>query len=347
MKITRNNYEILAIDFLEGKLTPTDAAAFKAFLEKNADIAAEIERIRNISIASLHEQPKLNFSFLKQNINDLEINPANFEEFCIAFHENDLTENNRQKLIAFIGTDARLQKKFDLFQRVKIIPDKSIKYFNKTGLKHKEASTINFRRIVLISSFAAAASLATLFMLRLPSESKENTQLVRSESLETIPAQTISNEKNSVEIEPRKSNVQERASVLKSTKRNINETTVIAVVDTANTEDADIRISMIEPALIENTLNYADISVTIKPYKGYTVEQPATGIDIIKETGTNLYSRATRITAAEIIQTGIKGINSMVESDLKFEAQSDDKGRMTAFALSSESFNFKRKVGSN
>jgi hypothetical protein len=346
MKITRANYEIFAVDFLEGKLTPADAAEFLAFLKSNADIADEFEQIHRVSALNLTPGNLPDFSYLHKDLNSLEINTNNFEEMCIAYHEGDLNEKSQNKLKSFIGNNTQLLQKFELSKRAKISPDLSVTFRGKSGLKQKEERVLNVRRIILISSFAAAASLATLFMLRQQSNSNNTNQIVlttihKNNAIKDSPSSFIT--KTPLVKKSVLTNGQNNSSISIIGKE---DQIMIAVVDTADSgSNSDILISMIESGPIQNTLNYA-VSIDMKSSSGNTSQMPS-GIELIKETGTTLYAKATQITVNEIIQTGIKGINNMVEGDLKFQSETDSKGRLTEFALSSESFNFKRKVGSN
>ena len=53
------------------------------------------------------------------------------------------------------------------------------------------------------------------------------------------------------------------------------------------------------------------------------------------------------LTANNLIQRGIKSINSIAETDLGFESKTDKKGRITEFALSYETFKLKKKIRNN
>jgi hypothetical protein len=348
MKITRTNYEIFTVDFLEGKLTPADAAEFLAFLDNNADIAEEIGLIRNFSATSNIAEVLPDFSYLHKNLNSVNIDTANFEEMCIAFHEGDLNAVSQKRLIDFIGNDKQLEQKFNLAKKVKINPDYSITYSGISNLKQNDARVIRLRRIALISTFAAAASLATLFMLRNSADNSGNSPIANVTSRQKVNPQTntiISHPSANHASPISKHHYRTSLAVVDTTKdANIQ----FAVVDTSSSENpADIRISMIEAQPIENSIDFAEIDIKVKPYNTAIPEQMPAGLELIKETRTSLYAKASQITVDQVIRSGIRGINNMVEGDLKFQSETNNKGRITEFALSSESFNLKHKFGSN
>jgi hypothetical protein len=348
MKITCNTYEIFAVDFLEGKLNPADAADFLAFLDNNADIAEELRQIKKNSTASNILESLPDFSYLQKNLNSVEIDNNNFEEMCIAFHEGDLNAISQKRLIDFIGNNKQLEQKFNLAKKVKINPDYSVTYSGKSSLKQTDARVVRLRRIALISTFAAAASLATIIMLRNPADNSENSRSASVISNQTVNpvANTTINQPSAKYAAPfSKPFSQTALAVVDTTK----ETGIqVAVVDTSSSENPeDIRISMIEAQPIENSIDIAEIDINIKPYKTSIPVQKPAGLALIKETRTSLYAKASQITVDQIIRSGVRGINNMVEGDLKFQSETNSKGRITEFALSSESFNLKHKFGSN
>jgi len=348
MKITHGNYELFAINYLEGKLSPVEAAAFLAFLNENSDIAEEFDRIRKISPLSISAEKSFDFSYLRKDINSLEINENNFEEMCIGFHEGDLDKKTKERLIAYIGNNKQKLQKFELYKNLRTEPDKSIVFSNKSILKQKEPVTINFRRVAILSAFAAAAMLATVFMLRYqPSAQQENqfVETVNSHNKEnTIKDVQLPIDSSSNKLANKSTRIIQAEKKL--TRKAENE--LLAVVDTNNADDDIILISMIESGTIPVKSHYSTATIELKSVtRAILPEAQPLAIEQLKVKGTSLYAKATQITVNEIIQTGIKGINNMVEGDLKFESQTDDKGRMVEFALSSENFNFKRKVRSN
>ena len=56
MEINKHNYEIVLIDYLDGKLNPLEVAELLLFLEQHPDIKAEFEGLENVSVSSIEQE---------------------------------------------------------------------------------------------------------------------------------------------------------------------------------------------------------------------------------------------------------------------------------------------------
>jgi hypothetical protein len=355
MKINRHNYEAYAIDFIEGKMSPSVAAAFIAFLTDNPDIAHEVELLRDFGtdtgIPPIHQD----FSFLRKDCNSLTLNSDNFEELCIAYHEGDLNENMQNKVIEYIQDNQERQKIFNVYRQLKILPDERITYRPKSSLKQKKTVWLNSRRIALISTMAAAASFAMVLIYQINNSSipasqnlahsEENTIELVTEGLpgitekQDIATQSV---QNNVKLKQKDNQVQASKKALESNK------TIIAAV-TDSTDSEVIRLARIEPKPIQN-INVSDLKalafqngIIVKP----TPEGEQNTIEDLRDMTNSFVMRASQLSVNNIIKSGIKGLNNIAETDLSYKSQTDDKGRITEFALSSETFNIKRRIRNN
>ena len=146
MKIDRSNYEAYMIDYLEGKLGEEDRRMVEDFLSAHPDIAEEIEQIGEQESVT-EDATVLEKSSLLRNYSDLPgINSENFEEFCIAYHEGDLDKAAQIRLMAYLNAHPERRTVFELYQQLKAIPDKTISYPGKSGLKKYRLSPI--RRMI-------------------------------------------------------------------------------------------------------------------------------------------------------------------------------------------------------
>ncbi|MBN2485284.1 MAG: hypothetical protein JXB34_04880 [Bacteroidales bacterium] len=351
MRINADNYEIYALDYLEGTLAQELVAPFVLFLAENPDIAELLNYMRELPLPTSQNGKPANFSYLTKNINTLTISESNFDEMCIAFHEGDLDTAMQQNLLAYINGNPKKQNIFSKYRQARLNPDKSEVFEGKKMLKKRTSADTGIRRIALISTFAAAASLATLFMFR-------NTNPVTQPSV--ISSVAVDHKKVPALIIPDTATVAEKIKITENLKKVShfsktqvnNKPTMLAVVDTASdNDDGIIIISSLVPRSmrIENIYlqrEIASINPQINLTGQKTLSEPAFR-NPIREKGVNIYAKASQITINDVIQTSINGINNMVEGDLRFESQTDERGRLTEFALSSETFNIKRKIGSN
>ncbi|MBN2669663.1 MAG: hypothetical protein JXR60_10590 [Bacteroidales bacterium] len=169
MKISRDTYEIVFIDYLEGRLNDNDLKDLVSFLDQNPDLEAELRVVVETSKAKKLESKNSNnqFSFLKKE-SVLENTTSNFEELCICFYEGLLNDKEEQLLLELVESDEQLMLAFDQFGACYFKPDLSIVYPNKASLKRKKS--IPFYRY---TAYAAAVILVLGFALML--QTQDNT----------------------------------------------------------------------------------------------------------------------------------------------------------------------------
>ncbi len=161
MTIDRNNYEQYCLDFLEGKLEASLKDEFLCFLSENPDIKNQLEGLESLS--SL--QPELiEFSdkghLKKGNKLQLPVTKYNFEEFCTAFIENDISDSQKNEVKKYIENNPGKEKEFELFSKTRFVPDYNIVFNNKKSLKKNYKVSFSVLTIMGI-----AASLALIFVL--------------------------------------------------------------------------------------------------------------------------------------------------------------------------------------
>ncbi len=362
MKIDRQNYELFAIDFLDGKMTPPETAAFMAFLTENPDIAQEIELLRDIDTEIAPKPESRDFSYLMKNINQAKVTPENFEEHCIAYYEGDLDRKAQNKLFGYIAQDNLHRQKFEMYGKLKISPDKSIVFSGKNQLKHRTILPVNARRIALITSFAAAASLALVFIFKTPQVEQVDMNVAQTNNSNTTKTEihtTIVSDNAKATAEARNTKIRQTKKDVKNEQKaeaqielpsndrqNIR---IAAVVDSI--QDETIRISLISPKPLENELDLEPNKLAFLrdiPVQSYKNKEKLTpGIEEIKDRTTGLVALASGLTIDDLINSGVKGLNKMVEGNLSYQSKRDGNGKMTEFALSSDAFKYKRKIKNN
>jgi hypothetical protein len=140
-KINSNNYEEYLIDYLDGSLNPKLEAELLSFLEQHPDIESEIEGLNMIRL----ETENLVYDFkegLKKSIRETgEITIDNFENFAIAFYEDDLSPREQEQLQNFIKDHPALEADFQMISALKLSTD-DVAFQMKEQL-HQFASTTN------------------------------------------------------------------------------------------------------------------------------------------------------------------------------------------------------------
>lgn len=354
MNINRQNYELFAADFLDGNLSPSETAEFMAFLAENKDIADEIDLIRQLEPTIGPEKGETDFSFLLKDLNYIEVNDENFEEMCIAYYEGDLNEDSKKKLLKFISENSIRKQKFNLFGQLKIQPDKSIVYNRKSKLKQDYTRYPKIQRLALITSFAAAASIALFLIFRHPETGQQEPYVNKMSQQDAKQSESLVQKDIVKESGIIRANIPNEVSKKREEIETVNipfngEKIIAAVSDSTDDEQDDfIQISLIEPKIIrqEVVLDSAQLfkSSTLYTLAGNYEEKP---LEEIKEKTSTILLLADNLTVNDVIKSGINGINKMVEGDLNYRSATNKEGKITEFALSSESFNIKRKIRSN
>lgn len=160
MDINRENYEMYFIDYYDGNLNNNDIDTLMAFLQSNIDLKEEFEEFEEFSVSIPKViYPNKNILLKRKIVSERGINADNCEDFFIAYHEGDLSEEEKIETLLFCEKNLSLKKEFQSFSKIFLTPDKAIRFKGKSKLKRHKLRKLYF------SSFAAAASLIILFGL--------------------------------------------------------------------------------------------------------------------------------------------------------------------------------------
>jgi len=156
--INKNNYEIYAIDYLEGKLPPELQKEFESFLAANPDIKEELQLMENIEIDKPEQTYDYKSSLKKSDYEQYGI--SYFEQLCIENIEGIIPEDRKRELADAIENNNDMLAEYKLYAETKLVPDSSVKYPYKNKLK--KGKVIDFGKI-LHETMRAAAAIALLF----------------------------------------------------------------------------------------------------------------------------------------------------------------------------------------
>ena len=154
MKINKKNYELYFTDYLDNKLNVNEIAELMIFLTNNPNLENELTEIKNIKLSNKNNIIFNKKSLLYKDTDTEEI--TDFENKCIAFIENDLSENEKNTLLNNINLDTDKQKTFEIFNNIKLTANKSIKFDNKELLRHN--LKVSYKRKLFISYLSSAAA---------------------------------------------------------------------------------------------------------------------------------------------------------------------------------------------
>jgi hypothetical protein len=166
--INKNNYEIYFLDYLEGRLDAAQTAALMIFIDANPDLKEELEGLENLQLL-----PDSNIRFegkraLKKEtiIPAGNVNEDNYEEFMVAFAENDLDARLLADYHEFLTKNPSLKKEAVLFSNTRLKADRSVIYPDKESLKKTVVLPLFSKKLYYrISLAASVALLIGLFFL--------------------------------------------------------------------------------------------------------------------------------------------------------------------------------------
>jgi hypothetical protein len=171
MKIDRTNYEIWFIDWLDGKLDNHQIEQLKVFLDENPDLREEAEGLSSVSL-----NPPVK-SFNNKNLlkkTPEELSASQFENFCIAFFENDLSTDQKDELLEIVLHNKDKKRTFDLISKSRLSPP-AIHYKNKEGLLKRTPLQKVIRLSAIGLSAAATISLLIIALFIIPRNIADDT----------------------------------------------------------------------------------------------------------------------------------------------------------------------------
>jgi hypothetical protein len=162
MNISRSNYEIWFTDWLDNNLGPSEMEQLRLFLTENPDLRPEFDELSRLRLYP----PMLQMPFrelLKKNASDL---PASqFDLLCVAYHENDLSDQQKADIREMIAGDSKREEIFTLSGKIRLSPP-NVEFTAKKALM-KQTLTLKILRIAA-PVLSAAAMLAFALLLIKP-----------------------------------------------------------------------------------------------------------------------------------------------------------------------------------
>lgn len=157
MNINRNNYEEYFLLYADKELTEEEENMVDIFIQQNSDLEDELIMLQQSVLKPDETIEFKSKSFLFRE--DAFINESNYEEKFLLYADNELSLSEIEKTEKFVLSNSSLQNEFSLLQQVKLEPDISIVFPDKTSLYKKEGDTkiIPFRW----KAMAAAVLLGT------------------------------------------------------------------------------------------------------------------------------------------------------------------------------------------
>lgn len=339
ININRNNYEEIYIDFLDGNLSPSEQEQLFLFLDKNPDLKEETE---------LHDQELVFeaegvvFDKKHQLKKDKLLSGnalSNFNELCIAYMEDDLSDSEAREFASFLKESKKHAAEYELFHSTRLVADESIVFPNKSVLRKK---TFKLRTSYYLLSAAASVMVLMALYLFLPKQvvevSKQPVAKMEPDVRKEIDQQnSVSTTQKMIvdKIEPINNNKIDYNDELYKVERNLNnhtlnkQTKVLTHAEAPLEKLAPLQIGLAAkndnpPGQLAKATIYTMDVVRNEP------EEEAMSIagflasvfneKILKK------EKKERIELFDIAQAGVKGINKLTGSKMTLERKYNENG---------------------
>jgi len=351
------------MDYLDGGMPPDQVIELMSFLKENPDLKTELEEFEEINVEPDKKRFESKISLKKLFI----VNDSNFDKFCIASLEGDLTKEETILFQTWLKQNPLKAKEFELYKKTRLIPEK-ITFDFKLTLKKSSAGRIFTPKVWRY--FSAAASIIILITLYIfiskpginestvISEIITDTTMVETKSQTSQDPQTKPNIEK--EIIPNNKTGDSKQHENKPRSINIVEKPVIAQDVSIEPDKSNLLIN--KPDIIEltlkkirlkeiNPLPEKPIFAALIPTKEFEViENPFTNLtlsqkaiksfksEILKEEKDRI--NPDKFTLWDIADTGIRGINKIIGWNMEFDKEYDDDGELIALAFDSNTISF-------
>jgi hypothetical protein len=154
MNINRNNYEEYFLLYADNELTPVEKKVVEIFVQENPDLKKEFLMFQ-LTVSKPDPDVQLSDkSFLMKQEPEF-ISENNFEQAFVLYHDQELSEEDKQSTENFLNKYPQFRNEFELIGQAHLAPDTSIQYPAKKKLYRKE----NNRKVIpIVWKYMAAAA---------------------------------------------------------------------------------------------------------------------------------------------------------------------------------------------
>jgi hypothetical protein len=136
--ITRDNYEVYFVMYVDDELNAMERRAVDQFIQQNPDLEEELVMLQQSVLRAdegiVFEEKE---SLFKHTAWDA-INEQNCEEYFVLYSDDELTNEEKDKVEQFVYKHPQYQADFELIQQVKLVPDNTLSFPDKAYLYRTE-----------------------------------------------------------------------------------------------------------------------------------------------------------------------------------------------------------------
>jgi hypothetical protein len=382
--INKNNYEVFFLDHIEGRLDATQTAALMLFLDAHPELKEELE---GLEMVSLEPDNQISFTAKDSLKKPLlvavgKINEHNYEEFFVAGAEGDLSKSDMLALSSFLEKNPGLMKDYENIRQCRLQPDKQVVFANKALLKKTILVPFFTQRIYY--GVAIAASLGLLIGLAILFEPgvERPEEITRIEPLPvqkkigvepaipgepdisvkpgTIRPEVIGQDSESLASLPQPAQdneVMEIEKIIPKTREHRMPVVLASLLAPATLQEIRLpKLSQDQRLYFSNYFNDIAMAQHIRHAESLEEEQIAErlfaqGTAVVKEIfqpgDQEIQILPGQVNLWNIADAGINGFARITGADLEFRKKKNDEGKVTAFALESQSMLISRNLRRN
>jgi hypothetical protein len=368
MKITKENYEQYFIDFLDGNLSGEEIILLENFLLLNPSYRNELEGLE-MTILTPDNKYFPEKDFLRRVDLSLPVSADNFDDFCVAANEGDLSENLNRNFQNYLEIHPEKFNDYLIYNQIHLVPDKNSVFPFKDELKK---SVVLLNRKMIYTAISVAAALALIFIIvkqsgELTRKLDKKTAVVLPVKIETpdINPQNIKEEKVDVVItsnqrpERKKIDFKQTAinsiPVLQEKNPEINEeiyekmtvgTMISALPLINNSVEIIIPILTAKDVIIPRTVQVIqpEEANASKPSGKYQSLAEFAQKELNEKVLDRKENKPLRASLLDLVESGLKGINLLTGSKMKLEKKTNVNGKHQILAFESKLFSFSTPV---
>ncbi|HEY8661618.1 MAG TPA: hypothetical protein VIL78_21460 [Hanamia sp.] len=194
MKINRNNYEEYFLLYADNELSQAEKNEVEIFVKQNVDLEEEFNMIKltiNIPDEMVSMPDKL---LLIKNASLSFINENNYEEIFVLYHDNELTNEQKNETEDFLKINPQFATEFELIRQSKLSPEENIVYPGKKQLYKKE-KVGRIIPLIFWRSLAAAIFIGFGLWIALSyfNQQKSTRTMALNENVKSLPAPVVHN----------------------------------------------------------------------------------------------------------------------------------------------------------
>lgn len=346
MTITRDNYEIFFMDYMDGNLNPNMEKELKSFLIINPDLAELLDEMMDEPLVLKPETISFSDkSILKKTEFSDDSQLSYFDQLCILDIENEITQSQKKELLNLISTKKDYKKAYELYQSTVLHPDNDIIYKNKRALKKFVIPKIGKQIIITVTSAAAA----TIIYFSVFNQTSNPNYLKISENIQIKNSRFESQIKNNPKKRIEKTtNIQYQN--IKPNKRNklldnqiviVNNTTLNYKLEAKDNSDVQLK----DLKTHTSPLQYTDWASLNPETETNTTETLTIKQFLRKKFKKNVLKTEEdkKVTFFAVAQRVVNGYSRISGAEIKLESQYNEKDELVAWALVTPNMEYKSK----